>query len=782
MPHAAHERANGRAGSVRGLPVRLNSFVGREAELAELDSLVRASRLVTVAGTAGLGKTRLAIEVASRLLGDSGLSVWFTSLAALTDGGLVPQEIATRLGVREKSGESLVHTLAAHISDEPMLLLIDNCEHLLDASSRLVEALLLSCVNLRVLATSRRPLRVPGEVVWRIEPLSLPDRELGGELGRIVDSEAVRLFEARASLVRSRFKIGPENADAVALICRRLDGIPLAIELAAARTEMMSVEDILTRLDDRFSLLEDSSPVAVLRHRTLHAALDWDHQLLDDQERRLFRRISVFRGGFEPEAAEAICSGEGVEVEEVVPLVFQLVEKSLLMPDLNHSGPTRYQMLETVRAYGAERLAESGELAWVAQRQALHYLALATHAERFERSPELTQWLERLEAEHDNLRAALGWCRANDRHSCLQLAASLTWFWVTHGYFSEGREWLETALGTTAGDASGQARGLLSIARLSFWQGDYVSAREHCSRSLTLCRKQADEEGAGWALTLLGSIYAYEGEYDLGRQQFEEVLATVHDDNLRMEALVALGEMLPQTGDITQARARLEEVRSLARGPEAPRGRAALFLGLVDFFNTDYDSARANLAESLDIFCRLGNRYAVAAALDVCAALAMVDSEPLRALRLSGAAAGLRESIRAQLAPRWHDVLSTVVIEPASQAAGGLAGRAWSEGMQMTFDDAIRYARAALPPEAMPAQPEIRASAKGVAGLSPREREVADLVVQGMTNREIAAHLKIAERTAEGHVERIRRKLNVRSRTRVAVAILRQRAWPAHPG
>lgn len=778
MPHAAHEPAGGRAGSVTGLPVRLTSFVGRDAELAQLDSIVRGSRLVTVAGTAGLGKTRLAIEVASRPLGDPGPPVSFTSLAELTDGGLVPQEIATRLGVREKSGETLIQTLAAHIGDQPMLLLIDNCEHLLDASSQLVEALLLSCVNLRVLATSRRPLRVPGEVVWRITPLSLPDPARGRDLQMIVDSEAVRLFEARASLVRSGFKVGPDNADTVALICRRLDGIPLAIELAAARTEMMSVEDILTRLDDRFGLLEDSSPVAVPRHRTLDAALDWDHQLLDDKEQRLFRRISVFRGGFEPDAAEAICTGEGLEVEEVVQLVFRLVEKSLLMPALNHPGPTRYQLLDTVRTYGAARLAESGELARLAQRHALHYLALAVRAESFERSPDLTQWLERLEVEHDNLRAALAWCRANDRHSCLQLAASLTWFWVTHGYFTEGRESLERALETSAGDASGQARGLLSIARLCFWQGDYVTAREHCSRALTLYREQADGVGCGWALTLLGSIYAYEGDYDLGRRQLEEVLASVVDDNLKMEALVALGEMLLQSGDVTQARARLEEVRSLTRGPASPRGRSALFLGLVDFFNADYRSARLHIAEGLDIFCRLGNRYAIAAALDVCAGLAMVDSDALRALRLSGAAARLRESIRAQLAPRWHEVLSAVVIEPASLAAGDLAVDAWSEGTLMTFDEAVRYARAALPPEPLSGQPEIRVSARGVAGLSPRELEVADLVVQGMTNRQIAEHLKIAQRTAEGHVERIRKKLNVRSRTRIAVAMLKLRAWP----
>ncbi|HKA49914.1 MAG TPA: tetratricopeptide repeat protein [Candidatus Dormibacteraeota bacterium] len=778
MPHAAHDRASRGLGSVTGLPVRLTSFLGREVELAQLDGLVRASRLVTVTGTAGLGKTRLAIEVASRLPGDSALSIWFTSLADLTDGGLVPQQIATGLGVRERSGETLVQTLAAHIGSQPMLLLIDNCEHVLDASSTLVDALLRSCADLHVLATSRRPLRVPSEVVWRIAPLSLPDRQHAGALQTIVDSEAVRLFEARASLVRSRFKVGPGNAQTVALICRRLDGIPLAIELAAARTEMMSVEDILSRLDDRFSLLEDSGPVAVPRHRTLQAALDWDHQLLNEQERRLFRRISVFRGGFESEAAEAICAGEGVEADEVMQLVFRLVEKSLLVTDVSHPGPTRYQLLDTVRVYGADRLAESGELPGIARRHALHYLALALRAERFERSPELTHWLQRLEADHDNLRAALGWCRANDRRSCLQLAASLTWFWVTHGYFTEGREWLEAALEGTAGDASGQAHGLLSIARLSFWQGDYVSAREHCSRSLTLYRQLGDDGGAGWALTQLGSIYAYEGDVDLGRQHLEAVLASVDDGHLRMEALVALGEMLLQTGDVAEARAQLEEVRALVRGPEAPRGRAALFLGLVDFFNADYQSARRNVAEAMDIFRLLGNRYAVAAALDVCAGLAMVESEPIRALCLSGAAAGLRESIRARLAPRWQEVLSAVVIEPASQAAGDLALSAWGEGMQMTFDEATRYAMAALPAAPVPALPDVQAQSRSVAGLSRREIEVANLVVQGMTNRQIAAHLKIAERTAEGHVERIRRKLKVRSRTRIAVAILRERAWP----
>jgi non-specific serine/threonine protein kinase len=538
-------------------------------------------------------------------------------------------------------------------------------------------------------------------VVWRIAPLGLPGRRRGSDLEAIASSEAVRLFEARANLVEPNFRLGPDNAATVASICRRLEGIPLAIELAAARLEMMPIEDLSARLDEGFNLLQDRSPLAIPRHRTLHAALDWSHQLLDDGERRLFRRLSVFAGGFEAEAAQDVCSGEGVERSDVFQLVTRLGEKSLLTPDLTRLGLRRYRVLETLRQFAADRLADSGELEWLARRHSAYYVGLAQQAEPHERGPDHVQWLNRLEADHDNLRIALGWCLAHDPPSSLRLSASLTWFWITHGYFGLGSQWLEAALASTSDGSPARAYGLLSLARLRFWQGVYAGARSAGERSLGLYREHHDDDGSGLALTLLGSIHAYEGDYDMGRQRLEEALATVTDGGIRMEALVAIGEMLLQTGEGALARSRLEEVSAIAIGPEAPRGRAALLLGLADFFEGDFPRARTHVAVCLDIFQDLGNEYAAAAALDVCGALALTDPDPLRALRLCGAAAGLRESSRGRLAPRWNEVLQTVVIGPASAAAGDQAASAWAEGRKMTFQDAVRYAR-----EGLGAEPE----------------------------------------------------------------------------
>lgn len=754
------------------LPTQLTSLVGREAELAELTSLIRSSRLVTITGAAGLGKTRLAIEAARRLAADLPDEVRFVGLDALTDGALLAHEVAARLGVCERVDETLIETIASHVDSRAVLLVLDNCEHIVAACANLVEALLGRCNNMRVLATSRQRLRVPGETVWRVPPLHLPDERLDADPRVIAGSEAVRLFEERARLLQPRFRIEPDSARTVALICRRLDGIPLAIELAAARIEVMSVGDILERLEGRFRLLT-SGATPIPRHKTLAAALDWGHQLLDDQERRLFRRISVFSGGFDSPAAEAVCAGNGLEVADILGLVCRLAEKSLLVPYLRVSGPTRYRFLETVRQYGVQRLLESGEAATMSRRHANYYLALAERAEPLERSPEHHQGLERLESDHDNLRAALDWCRAHDKDLWLRLAGSMTWFWVTRGHFREGREWLEGALASEATERAARAGALLGLARLSFWQGDYGSARSHCERCLVLRRELGDDRGTAWALTLLGSIHAYQGDYETSRRRLDEVLATARDDDIRMEALVAIGEMLLQTGELSLARSRLEQVQALARGPEAPRGRAALFLGLVAFLSADYPEARKQAATCLEIFERLRNRYAAAAAMDLVAGLAVQDSEPFRALKLCGAAAALRESIRARLAPRWQEVLRAVVVEPASREAADLAESAWAEGEGMAFEEAVAYAQAGLAAAPSPSRPRMPG------GLSQREFEVAELVAEGMTNRQIGERLVIAQRTVEGHVERIRSKLNVRSRTQVGVWLVRQRAW--HP-
>ena len=750
------------------LPQQPTSFVGRAAELDTLAALVRSCRLVTVAGAAGMGKTRLAIQLAGRFVDDT--DVQFVALAGLTDGRLVAHEVADRLGLAERRGEPVERTLAEHIGTRRMLLLLDNCEHLIADCASLVDALLRGCPELRVLATSLQPLRVPGEVLWRIAPLTLPDRH------GVEDSEAVRLFEARARRVRPAFTVDPGNAGTVANLCRRLDGIPLAIELAAARMETLSVQEVLSRLDDRLQFLGGTDDRGAgdagdgeARHRTLQAALDWGYDLLDDAEGLLFRRLSVFAGAFELRTAESVCSDAGLRAQDVGELVFNLVGRSFLQLAPG-AGSTRYRFLEPVRQYGVERLARSSEQPAFAGRHAAWFLALAQQAAEGERGRDQKGWLERLDANRGDLRSALAWFRGHDVGSGLAMATALSWYWVTRGHFAEGRSWLESGLAASPPDSAGRARGLVAAARLSFYQGDYDAARRLCESSLDLLHDPGEDADRGWALTMLGWVHGYQGELKRGAERLEQAIGATEDELVRTEALVGLGELLLQMGDLPRARANFQEVARLDRGPEAPRARAAMFLGLSALLVGDGATAEAELARSLDVFQRLGNGYGIAGTLDVLAGLALRNADPVRALRLTGAADGLRESTRSQLAPRWRDMVHSTVVEPANRAAGKHAAAAWAAGREMTFDEAIRYARAGLIHSSAP-----RPAGQVQPALTSREWEVAELVASGLTNREIAERLVIAERTVEGHVERIRAKLNVRSRTQIAGRIARKR-------
>jgi predicted ATPase/DNA-binding CsgD family transcriptional regulator len=745
------------------LPTQPTSFVGRGAELDTLAALLNSSRLVTIAGAAGMGKTRLAIELAGRFVGLA--DVEFVGLAALADGRFLAHEVAARLGAAERAGELVERTLIGHVGTRPTLLLLDNCEHLVADCASLVDALLRGCAELRVLATSRQPLRVPGEVLWRIGPLSLPGRH------GLEDSEAVRLFEARARQVSPTWSIEPGNAGAVADLCRRLDGIPLAIELAASRMETLSVAEVLERLGDRLHLLA-AERAGEGRHRTLQAALDWGYQLLDGPERLLFRRLSVFAGSFELSTAEAVCSDARLEAQDIEGLVFRLVEHSLLQLTAT-AGPTTYRLLEPVRQSGSERLAESGEQDAVAERHAAWFLAVACQAEEGERGQDQRDWLERLDANRDDFRAALGWCCGHDSDAALTMGSALSWYWVTRGHFAEGRGWLEDVLATAPTDATGRARGMVAAARLSFYQGDYDAARRLCEAGLALLHGPGEDADRGWALTVLAWVHGYEGEQERAVERFEEAIAATEDELVRAEALVALGELLLQMGDLARARPHLEEVARLGRGPEAPRARAMLMLGLRALLRGDRETAEAELGRSLDAFQRLGNGYGVAGTLDVLAGVAVRNADPVRALRLTGAADALRESTRSQLAPRWQEMVRVSVVEPAFAAAGVRAAAAWAAGREMTFDEAVRYARSGLIRSPEPRQSTTAPTRRrSPAGLTARELEVAQMVAQRLTNREIAQRLLIAERTVEGHVERIRAKLNIHSRAQIADAIV----------
>jgi predicted ATPase len=667
------------------LPTQPTSFVGRVAELDTLAALLHSSRLVTIAGPAGMGKTRLAVELAGRFVGMS--DVQFVGLAALTDGRLVAHEVAARLGAAERAGEPVERTVTEHIGTRPTVLLLDNCEHLVADCASLVDVLLRGCAELRVLATSRQPLRVPGEVLWRIGPLTLPGRH------GLEGSEAVRLFEARTRQVSPTFAIEPGNAGAVADLCRRLDGIPLAIELAAARMETLSVPEVLGQLGDRLHLLA-AGRGGERRHRTLRAALDWGYQLLDGPQRMLFRRLSVFTGSFELATAEAVCSDAHLGAHVIEGIVFSLVERSLLQLTAT-AGPTTYRLLEPVRQYAVERLAESGEQEAVAERHATWFLGVARQAEQGERGQDQQGWLQRLDANRDDLRTAFGWFRGHDGDAALTMGAALSWYWVTRGHFAEGRGWLEGALVNAPTDATGRVRGMIAAARLSFYQGDYEAARRLCEAGLELLRP-GDDADRGWALTVLAWVHGYQGEQVRAVERFEEAIAATEDELVRAEALVALGELLLQMGDLARARPHLEEVARLGGGPEAPRARALLMLGLAALLRRDRETAEAELGRSLDAFQRLGNGYGVAGTLDVLAGVAVRNADPVRALRLTGAADALRESTRSRLAPRWQEMVRVTVVEPARAAAGERAVAAWAVGREMTFDEAVRYARSGL--------------------------------------------------------------------------------------
>ncbi|MGH2352814.1 MAG: ATP-binding protein, partial [Chloroflexota bacterium] len=410
------------------LPLQLTSFVGRERELPAVRDLLAEHRLVTLTGPGGTGKTRLALQVAADVLPAYPDGVWLVALAALADPALVPHAVAQAVGVREEPGRPLLGTLADALRPKRLLLVLDNCEHLLDACAHLADALLRACPHLRVLATGREALGIAGETAWRVPSLGLPDARHLPPVEVLSQYEAVRLFIDRALAVQPGFRVTNQNALAVVQVCARLDGIPLAIELAAARVRVLPVEQLLVRLEDRFRLLSGGSRTALERHQTLRAAVDWSYDLLTEPENAVFARLAVFAGGFTLDAAEAVCAGDGIEAVEVLDLLTHLVDKSLAVVDEQPDGTARYRLLETLRHYAREKLAAREEADTVRAQHATHYLALAEQADPELRGPRGAGWLDRLRRDLDNMREALAWAEAGGEAELgLRLAAALLW-------------------------------------------------------------------------------------------------------------------------------------------------------------------------------------------------------------------------------------------------------------------------------------------------------------------------------------------------------------------
>jgi predicted ATPase/class 3 adenylate cyclase len=603
------------------LPVQLTSFVGREREMAEVKRLFGSTRLLTLTGPGGCGKTRLALQVAADVLEDYPDGVWLVELAALSDAALIPQTIATSLGIREQAGRAVVATVADYLQSKDLLLVLDNCEHLVAGCAEVIETLLRSCPTLHLLTTSREPVGVAGEMIWSVPPLTPPSVNRGRDLAAVRESEAVRLFTERAQGVARKFALTPENAGHVAQICLRLDGFPLAIELAAARVKVLSVEEIAARLDDRFRLLTGGSRTALPRHQTLRATMDWSHDLLSPAERVLFRRLSVFAGGFTLPVGEAVCAGEGIDRAEVLDLLTRLVDRSLVAADLRGEA-ARYRLLETVRQYALGKLLESGEAPITRARHRDWFMARTEEAEAEMHGPQQRTWFDLLEVEHDNLRAAMEWSRSESAgaQQALRLAGNLWWFWFVRGYLTEGREQLETALASDDVRSAPRARALVGAGSLAAVQGDYRHGVPLAEEGVRILRELGDDRNLAFALVVVGFIARQQGEHERAAMLCTDGVALARQVGLGWVlglGLYLLGEVALFRGDHQRARTILEESLAVYRQEGDIRGIALAQLGraLVARQQGDYDLGAQLCRDSLAIFLELNDTWGLAQAM-----------------------------------------------------------------------------------------------------------------------------------------------------------------------
>jgi len=599
------------------LPEQLTSFVGRRRELVEIMHLLERTRLLMLTGVGGTGKTRLALRVAAEVLDRYPDGVWLVDLAPLADSTLVPYAVAAATGVRAEPGQPLVATLLAALRARQLLLVIDNCEHLLDACAHLADGLLRACPRVRILATSRQALGIVGEVSRHVPSLAVPAEGHLPPIESLTAYEAIQLFVDRALMVRPSFTVSNQNAPAVAQVCKRLDGIPLALELAAARLRVLSVDQIAQRLDDRFRLLTGGSRTALPRQQTLRATLEWSHALLTEPERILFRRLAVFAGSFDLAAAAAV----GDLVDDL-DLLTQLVDKSLVV--VEEAEETRYRLLETVRQYGREQLDQSGEAGAVRARYRAWYRALAERAEPELSGPRQCHWLDRLECDHDNLRSVLEGSAADPSglEEGLRMAAALLRLWIVRGYLGEGRHLLAPLLATAAASPSlrqtmARMGGIYAASFAALFQGDYAASGSLSEEWLALARDLGDERGIWLANDMLARTIMNLVDYSRAAVLFTGELAATRKQGYRFgicSALVGLGVLARLQGDHERAVGFCEECLALSReaGDLWFIGQALSNLGLVRYQQGQYGVARTHFGEALEVRRALGDRPGIA--------------------------------------------------------------------------------------------------------------------------------------------------------------------------
>jgi predicted ATPase/DNA-binding NarL/FixJ family response regulator len=820
------------------LPAEPNSFVGRERDLAELARLLGDVRALTLCGPGGIGKTRLALRLAVETVPGYPDGAWLVELADTEDPALVARRVAATLGVREEPDRPLAETLTVALRPRLMLLILDTCEHVVDACAALVQQLLAGCPGLRVIATSREPLRVRGETVWRVPPLELPAAADAGDLsaGELAGHEAIRLFADRASAVRPGFVLDAGNAAAVARLCRTLDGMPLAIELAAARVGALSVEQIAARLGDRFQLLASGIRTAPVRQQTLRAAVDWSYELLTEPEQVLLRRLAVF-SGWNLEMAEQVCGDEAIPADQVLDLLAALIDKSLVTLDAELENDARYRLLDTIREYATSRLNASGEGPQIRRRHRDYMLTLCEGitAVAFVRGappwPARVALYRRVLAERGNSRLALAACEeSGDAAAGLRLCSALRSPWLAYGEVAEGITWFDRflpvsgdvappivartlmlrselafehqdyrdaaefaqaglELSRTAG-SPGVATGLRILAVVGLRAGRYQDAAADADRAIEAARSDGDPWEEGLGLAAKASMMARLGLLDDAQQAYQEALDVLRDNNGWgvAQTLYGFGGLARARGDHDSAlghyRAALALYREIDARAEIARCLAGI--GSVALAQGDLPLARTSLAESLQLSLATGQRLFLARGLEACAMLAVASSDPARAVKLEGAALALRTAVGhgpAAAAAGRRDGL----LEAAREQLGApVVAALLAEGSAMSAHDAVRLGTgpgsgesAAHPGPPAGPRPQSRPGPDATSSvLTAREREIAALIARGLSNRAIADELVISPATAARHVANIFTKLDFSSRAQLAAWVAERESQP----
>jgi predicted ATPase/transcriptional regulator with XRE-family HTH domain len=679
------------------LPGTFTSLIGRDEDIAAVrDYLTDPNiRLVTLIGAPGIGKTRLSIASARESLADFPEGVFFVALAPLDQPSLIPSATMQALGYIEKNNLSPEKHLIEGIGNKRILLVLDNCEHVIEDVARLASSLLSACSRLKILTTSRETLGIPGEWLYSVPALELPKESSIGDVETISEFPALVLFSERARAVRSDFSLNAENIGTVASICSQLDGLPLAIELIAARVKALSLEQIAARLDDRFALLTSGSRIAPSRQQTLRATLDWSHELLTETERELFRQLSVFVRGFTLDALESVALLDSNQ--SILDGLSRLVDKSLLL--VEQQDQARYRFLEPIRQYARDKLNETGGSNLIQDRHLTYYLRVAEEAEPHLFGTGQQDWKNRLELDHDNLRVALAWSlESNQIEAGLKMAGALAWFWHSKGHLSEGKLWLEKTLASGIGiQGKERAKALRASSILSTATDDYIRARAFAESSIKLYREVGDNRGAGLALADLGASLNWGGKQEEAIEPLEESLRLLRASGERWGvayALLWLGDTWFRMGEVERAATSFEESLRLTKelGDHYLMAWSLTGLGEMARLRADYKRATGMFREALSHYQSSGDKFGPPFTLETLALVAAALGDAKRTARLWGAASAWREAINGPLALIYQREYAPSIEQARTQLGEEAYVSAWSEGYAMSPEQAIALA------------------------------------------------------------------------------------------